>query len=55
MSSVQAYKAHKQEGTLISKVHKQEGTWQSSQVSLHQWLHFMSNNQTFFSIFVTLN
>ena len=23
MSSIQAYKAHKQEGTLVSKVHKQ--------------------------------
>ena len=27
MSSIHAYKAHKQEGTLVSKVHKQEGTW----------------------------
>ena len=24
MSSIQSYKAHKQEGTLVSKVHKQE-------------------------------
>ena len=27
MSSIQAYKAHKKEGTLVSKVHKQGGTW----------------------------
>ena len=43
MSSIQAYKAHKQEGTiatttLVSKVHKQ-GASSNSQASLHQWLH----------------
>ena len=49
MSCMQAYKAHKQEGTLVSKVHKQGallGT--SSQASLHQWLHCISNNQAIF-------
>ena len=45
MSSIQAYKAHKQEGTLVSKVHKQGVLDTSSQASLHQWLHCMSNNQ----------
>ena len=39
MSSIQAYKAHKQEGTLAS---------------LHQWLYCMSNNQAIFSIFCNL-
>ena len=48
MSSIQAYKAHKQEGTiaattLVSKMHKQ-GASSNSQASLHQWLHCMSNN-----------
>ena len=40
MSSIQAYKAHKQEGTLVSKVHKQGALDRhiSSQASLHQWL-----------------
>ena len=35
MSSIQAYKAHKQEGTLVSKVHKQGALGTSSQASLH--------------------
>ena len=39
MSSIQAYKAYKQEGTLVSKVHKQGALGTSSQASLHQWLH----------------
>ena len=46
MSSIQAYKPHKQEETiaattLVSKVHKQGalGTSSNSQASLHQWLH----------------
>ena len=44
MSSIQAYKAHKQEGTiaataLVSKVHKQGTLGTFSQASLHQWLH----------------
>ena len=39
MSSIQAYKAHKQEGKLVSKVHKQGALGTSSQASLHQWLH----------------
>ena len=39
MSSIQAYKAHKQEGTiaatpLVSKVHKQKGASSNSQASL---------------------
>ena len=38
MSSIQAYKAHKQEGTLVSKVHKQGALGTPSQASLHQWL-----------------
>ena len=42
MSSIQAYKAHKQEGILVSKVHKQGALGTSSQASLHQWLHCMS-------------
>ena len=47
MSSIQAYKAHKQEGTiaattLVSKVHKQGALGTSSKASLHQWLHCMS-------------
>ena len=47
MSSIQAYKAHKQEGTiaataLVSKVHKQGTLGTFSQASLHQWLHRMS-------------
>ena len=55
MSSIQAYKAHKQEGTiaattLVSKVHKQGALGTSSQASLHQWLHCMSNNQQYFSL-----
>ena len=33
MSSIQAYKAYKQEGTLVSKVHKQGALGTSSQVS----------------------
>ena len=49
VSSIQAYiyKAHKQEGTiaLVSKVHKQGALGTSSQASLHQWSHCMSNNQ----------
>ena len=36
MSSIQAYKARKQEGTLVSKVHKQGALGTSSQASLHQ-------------------
>ena len=51
MSSIQAYKAHKQEGTLVSKGHS-IGT--SPQASLHQWLHCMSNNQAIFLIFGNL-
>ena len=54
MSSIQAYKAHKQEGTLVSKVHKQGALDTSSQASLHQWLHCMSNNQAVFPIFCKL-
>ena len=50
MSSIQAYKAHKQEGTLVSNVHKQGALGTSSQASLHQWLHCISNNQSVFSI-----
>ena len=34
MSSMQAYKAHKQEGTLVSKVHKQWTLGTSSQANL---------------------
>ena len=46
MSSIQAYKAHKQEGTiaattLVSKVHKQ-GASSNSQASLHQLAGFFS-------------
>ena len=48
MSSIQAYKAHKQ-GTLVSKVHKQGALGTSSQASIHQWLHCMSNIQAIFS------
>ena len=33
MSSIQAYKAHKQEGTLVSKVHKQGALSTSSHIS----------------------
>ena len=44
MSSIQAYKANKQEGTLVSKVHKQGALGTSSQASLHQWLHDNSNH-----------
>ena len=59
MSSIQAYKAHKQEGTLVSKVHKQGALGASSQASLHQWMHRMSNNQAVFIFIycfvVTLN
>ena len=36
MSSIQAYKAHKQEGRLVSKVNKQGALGTSSQASLHQ-------------------
>ena len=43
--SIQAYKAHEQEGTLVSKMHKQGALGTSSQASLHQWLQCMSNNQ----------
>ena len=39
MSSIQVYKAHKQEGTPVSKMHKQGALSTSSQASLHQWLH----------------
>ena len=39
MSSIHAYKAHKQEGTLVSKVHKQGALGTSSRASLHQWLN----------------
>ena len=41
-------KAHKPEGILVSKVHKQGALGTSSQASLHQWLHRMSNNQGIF-------
>ena len=51
MSSIQAYKAHKQEGTLVSKVHKQGALDRHIK---HQWLHCMSNNQAIFSIFCNL-
>ena len=34
MSSIQAYKAHKQEGTLGHSAHL-------PQASLHQWLHYL--------------
>ena len=50
MSSIQAFKVHKQEGTLVSKVHKQGTLGTSSKASLHQWLHCMSNNQVFFNL-----
>ena len=48
LSSIQIYKAHKQEGTkaattLVSKGTQTRGTWHiicaSSQAYLHQWLH----------------
>ena len=54
MSSIQAYKAHKQEGKLVSKVHKQGALGTSSQASLHQWLHCISNNQAVFFQFVVI-
>ena len=60
MSSIQAYKTHKQEGTiavttLVSKVHKQ-GASLNSQTSVRQWLHCMSNNlAVLFQFVVTLN
>ena len=49
MSSIQAYKANKQEGTiaataLVSKIHKQ-GASSNSQASLHQWLHHALSGQ----------
>ena len=55
MSSIQAYKSHKQEGTiaatkLVCKVHKQGALSTSSQASLHQWLHSTSNNQAVYLI-----
>ena len=47
MSSIQAYKAHKQEGTLVSKVHKQGALDRHifPSASLHQWLLCMSNEE----------
>ena len=38
---IQTYKAHKQEGTLVSKVHKQGALDTSSQASLHQVVHVL--------------
>ena len=57
MSSIQAYKAYKQEGTLVSKVHKQGALGTSSQASLHQWLHYIAAciNQTVFFNFCNLD
>ena len=49
MSSIQAYKAHKQEGTLVSKVHKQRALSTSSQASLHSGCTaFLTNKQSVF-------
>ena len=54
MPSIQAHKAHEQEGTLVSKMHKQGALGTSSQASLHQWLQCMSNNQAIFFDFCNL-
>ena len=40
--------------TRRNKVHKQGALGTSSQASLHQWLHCMSKNQTFFNTFCDL-
>ena len=50
MSSTQAYKAHKQEGTLVSKVHKQGTLGTSSQASLHQRL--LTTKQVFLFVVI---
>ena len=50
MSSIQAYKAHKQEGTLASKVHKQGALDRHIFPSIPTL-----TTKQFFSIFVTLN
>ena len=57
MSSIQAYKLKhtKQEGTLVSKGHSATHLPKHPiHESLHQWLHFMSNNQIAFSFFFNL-
>ena len=38
MSSIQAYKAHKQEGTLVSKVHKQLRGTRSAHLPKHPYI-----------------
>ena len=54
MSSIQAYKSHKQEGTIADNNTGKQGAQTrgifstSSQASLHQWLHCMSNNRAVF-------
>ena len=56
MSSIQAYKAHEQEGTLVSKVHKQGGT-RSAHLPKHPYISGSTaclTTKQFFPIFCNL-
>ena len=59
MSSIQAYKAHKQEGTLVSKVHKQLRGTRSAHLPKHPYISGCKaaclTTKQFFQFFVTLN